>query len=685
MLAAGATPAWTDGRSVPSLAGIERLDGRPGAEAAGPVRWRQVLDELRRTRGAPAGWVDPRAAGFAAGVRPGAIRLGLIDLAYTARDAGAWTVLEPGASPRRVFAFAPLEPRTFRGGDLEIGLERDYLIEDWRGAPPRLELDAGEGLGFRPIAPGVTVRVHYAAPGVKTLRARADYPDGERREASATLVVGALGTPVPDDTLFATGAPYLGGSATGLGYVYLAPGHAAPVNPVVVVEGFDLDNSLSWDGLYDQLNRENLVESLRADGYDLIVLDFTDATDYVQRNAFVLVDLLGQVRAGLAPGRTMAVVGASMGGLVGRYALAWMESQALPHDVRTFVSFDAPHRGGNIPLGIQYWFEFFAPESPDAAALRDVLNSPAARQMLVYHFTVPATATGAPDPLKIALDAELATLGYPTLARNVAAANGSGAGLSQGFAPAAQIVDWNYDIGIAVVRGNVWAVPAGGSAQIFDGRQFVLFSTNRTLAVTVSGTAPYDGAPGGSRNSMQQMDSTAAPVGDIVALHGSHCFIPTVSALDFATADLFHDVLAEPDPLASMPFEAFYVPDTNEAHTEITAANAAWFRAEIAAGVVAVDPASLAAGVTLAAGPNPFGGEVRMRFTLPQAGPVRLEVFGVDGRRVATLADGVRAAGTHAAAWNGRDPAGRGAGAGVYFVRLAAPGATRFARIVHVP
>jgi hypothetical protein len=36
----------------------------------------------------------------------------------------------------------------------------------------------------------------------------------------------------------------------------------------------------------------------------------------------------------------MAIVGASMGGLVGRYALAWMESQALPHDVRTFISFD---------------------------------------------------------------------------------------------------------------------------------------------------------------------------------------------------------------------------------------------------------------------------------------------------------------------------------------------------------
>jgi hypothetical protein len=459
----------------------------------------------------------------------------------------------------------------------------------------------------------------------------------------------------------------------------------APVNPVVVVEGFDLDNSLSWDGLYDLLNRENLVESLRADGYDLVVLDFADATDYIQRNAHVLVDLIGQVRATLAPGQTMAIVGASMGGLVGRWALAWMESQALAHDVRTFISFDAPHRGANIPLGVQYWFDFFAPESPDAAALRDVLNSPASRQMLAYHFTVPASSTGAPDPLKTALDAELAALGWPALSRNVAAANGSGAGQSQGFTPAAKIVDWNYDIGIAVVRGNVWAVPDGGPAQIFDGRQFVLFSTNRTLAVTVSGTAPYDGAPGGSRNSMQQMDESAAPVGDIVALHDSHCFIPTVSALDFDTADLFHDVLGDPDPLAEMPFAAFYAPDTNQPHIEITAANAAWFRGEIAAGVVSVEPGDLAAGVTLAAGPSPASGPVRLRYTLPVAGAVRLEIFGVDGRRVATLSQGIHDAGTHAATWNGRDSSGGLAGPGVYFVRLAAPGAQRLARIVRVP
>lgn len=688
-LLASSAAAHAAAAPVLSFSGIERLDGRPGAEAATSVRWRQALDELRRARGGPATWPDPRAAGFAAGARPGEIRLGLVDLGYALDPAApkGTTVLAPGNGPQRVFAFAPLDPRTYRGAGLRVRLDPDYLVTDWRGAPPRLELDAGEGLGFRPIAPGAAVPVAYATPGDRLLRLRVTEADGTRREAAATLAVGALGTPTPDDTLYATGAPWQGVSATGLGYVYLAPGHAAPVNPVLVPEGFDLDNSLAWDGLYALLNRENLLEDLRADGFDLVVLDFSDATDAIQRNAFVLVDLIEQVRATLPPGGTMAMVGPSMGGLVGRYALAWMESQALPHDVRTFISFDAPQRGADIPLGVQYWFEFFADQAPEVAALRNVLNSPASRQMLVYHYTVPASSGGAPDPQKIALDAELATLGYPQLCRIVAASNGSGMGLSQGFEPGDQLVQWDYTLPLlATIHGNVWAVPNGTPTQIFQGRLYSLIPPNNlTLNVTVSGTAPYDGAPGGSRNSMQQMDDSPAPYGDIIALHGSHCFIPTVSALDFDTADLFHDVLGDPDPLASTPFAAIYVPDSNQVHIDITPENAAWLRGEIANGLVGVPPAQLAAGVALAASPNPFGTTARIRYTLPVAGEARVEVYGIDGRRVATLASGVHSAGSHAAAWDGRDGAGARAPAGIYFVRLAAPGASRTVRIARVP
>ena len=53
---------------------------------------------------------------------------------------------------------------------------------------------------------------------------------------------------------------------------------------------------MDWPVLYEALNRENLIEDLRADGYDAVVLDFTEATEPIQRNAMVLTELIAQLR-----------------------------------------------------------------------------------------------------------------------------------------------------------------------------------------------------------------------------------------------------------------------------------------------------------------------------------------------------------------------------------------------------
>ena len=75
--------------------------------------------------------------------------------------------------------------------------------------------------------------------------------------------------------------------------------------------------------------------------------------------------------------------------------------------------------------------------------------------------------------------------------------------------------------------------------------------------------------------------------------------------------------------------------------------------------------------------PNPFARSTTVRFRLPAAGPVRLDVFDLTGRRVARLLDGARPAGEHAVAW---EP--DGAPAGVYHVRLESAGRTATARCV---
>lgn len=75
--------------------------------------------------------------------------------------------------------------------------------------------------------------------------------------------------------------------------------------------------------------------------------------------------------------------------------------------------------------------------------------------------------------------------------------------------------------------------------------------------------------------------------------------------------------------------------------------------------------------------PNPFNPSTAVRFVLPRADHVRLDVYSITGQRVATLLDEPLDAGTHAVEWDGSD-----CSAGVYFCRLSSNGATRTGKML---
>jgi len=82
-------------------------------------------------------------------------------------------------------------------------------------------------------------------------------------------------------------------------------------------------------------------------------------------------------------------------------------------------------------------------------------------------------------------------------------------------------------------------------------------------------------------------------------------------------------------------------------------------------------PAPLAPEMSLAeAWPNPFGKGTRVRFSLPERGPVELSVFDLLGRKLRTLVSGEQAAGPHDAEWDGLDGSGHAVSSGPYFLRL---------------
>jgi hypothetical protein len=72
--------------------------------------------------------------------------------------------------------------------------------------------------------------------------------------------------------------------------------------------------------------------------------------------------------------------------------------------------------------------------------------------------------------------------------------------------------------------------------------------------------------------------------------------------------------------------------------------------------------------------PNPLSFASSIHFDLANGGLTRLEVFDLSGRRVADLEDRDLSPGRYDVRWAGRDDRGGFAGAGLYFVRLTAPG-----------
>ena len=73
-----------------------------------------------------------------------------------------------------------------------------------------------------------------------------------------------------------------------------------------------------------------------------------------------------------------------------------------------------------------------------------------------------------------------------------------------------------------------------------------------------------------------------------------------------------------------------------------------------------------------AAFPNPFNPMTKISYSLPEAQDVRLNVYGIDGKLVASLVNETRAAGLHEVIWNGQNDAGQVQASGLYFYRIEA-------------
>ncbi|MGB4309572.1 MAG: carboxypeptidase regulatory-like domain-containing protein [Candidatus Cloacimonadaceae bacterium] len=80
--------------------------------------------------------------------------------------------------------------------------------------------------------------------------------------------------------------------------------------------------------------------------------------------------------------------------------------------------------------------------------------------------------------------------------------------------------------------------------------------------------------------------------------------------------------------------------------------------------------------------PNPFNPETTIRYSVKEAGRVKLEVYNIKGQLVRTLVDKDHTTGCYTRVFDARDNRGRSISSGVYLVRMSAPGYQKTFRIM---
>jgi hypothetical protein len=504
---------------------------------------------------------------------------------------------------------------------------------------------------WKTVSVNVPVSVAFGSNGLQTVNCRIQFTNGETIITSFVLTVENQSSaingrnsqnnyqPNAVNSITAT-IGYQGFGETepflGQGEYEIFPDTVDGVldKPVFLVDGFDPGDSRNIAALYTSLNYgtgENLADYLRTQGFDIILVNFPTYTrpntttvvdggvDFIQRNAFVLVELINQINAQKVGAQKNVIIGPSMGGLISRYALRYMEMNTLNHDTRLYISFDSPHQGANVPIGFQHLFNYMAYGDLGNVAVQPIVDglikSPAARQMLIDHmeghlltgstfeFNTDAASllpTGAPN-FRNAFQNELNAMGFPTTVRNVSISNGAGNG-SMNYTPNFEVMNHTFNIS-ATQRAiiNLRFTPAANQTnQVsrFRGQQFVIAFWLTGIESLANSKAPtftdgLDTAPGG-RYDMTGFQGSLGTDPILTEFFNNlnadyFTFIPTWSSMAISgTNNLYSPVTGT----SVTPFVASSIPTVNENHVTLNQNNVTFALNEIISGSLAtINPA----------------------------------------------------------------------------------------------
>lgn len=342
-----------------------------------------------------------------------------------------------------------------------------------------MAVDFGDGNGYQNLAFDSTVSLSYSQPGLHEWKYRLTLTDGQILYSHSKIqidgeapVIAAKAIPGGPGCILNTQGvqeinfnglkAYLGSANQAILEIDYAANDCVIRKPLIVVEGFDsgllgVENPLG-EVSYTNFKRSitnsfstNLPSQLYT--YDIIYVNFKNGNDYMQRNAYLIEDIIkwaNQKKTSAGSTEKTVVLGQSMGGVIARYALRDMEVTNQNHDTSLFISHDAPHQGANLPLSIQYFARHMADQfvntplgdfninitgdggSVTIEDLRDLLNAPGTKQLLSNYIS---QSFSLDNSFSNTWQTELRNLGYPLQTRNIALSNASHCAFPQSFNP----------------------------------------------------------------------------------------------------------------------------------------------------------------------------------------------------------------------------------------------------------
>ncbi|MFE7598107.1 esterase/lipase family protein [Streptomyces sp. NPDC057494] len=353
--------------------------------------------------------------------------------------------------------------------------------------------------------------------------------------------------------------------------MYYAKGQQGVVRPVVLADGFNLGPSdLDW--LYDWLEngRYPFISQLRARGRTLVLVGFDERSESILTNAEAMTAAILRTSAEQLDDARLMVGGFSMGGIVARYALAKMETQRMDHRAGVYVSFDSPHRGAWVPIGLQAFAHYLA-KTGDDTYLRQI-SSPASQQML-WRYLDALDGTPAESPLRTGFKEQLQKVGgWPRIPRLMGVSSGRGDGVGNGVEAGKETLSCS---GPLFEGTRFLAQSQGKKAQVavLDG---VLGGPH---TITTDDFPELDGAPGGTLESFGIIADALTTVGEkVTATHRSACFVPSVSAVAVRDLDRQEDLYANIDnlPPDESELDDYLLSADNDPHTLMTPEIGEW-------------------------------------------------------------------------------------------------------------